>query len=60
MIISAENFSRENEMGNFGEAVLVIFIIIRILITAGALYLIISEVRKYRKRGRDKPGKTDV
>jgi len=36
-------------MGNFGYVVLVIFIIIRILIAAGLFYLIIVEIRRYRK-----------
>ncbi len=43
-------------MGDFGYVVLIIFIIIRILIAGGLLYLIVVEVRRYRKRreGKDK------
>ncbi len=37
-------------MGDFGLVVLVIFIIIRILIAGGLFYLIVSEVRRYKKR----------
>jgi predicted membrane protein len=37
-------------MFDFGQIVLVIFILIRILIAAGLLYLIIQEIRRHRKR----------
>ena len=37
------------KMGDFEIVVLVIFIIIRLLIAAGLLYLVICEVRRYRK-----------
>ncbi len=39
-------------MGNFGNVgtiVLILFIIIRLLIAVGLLYLVIYEVRKYRQ-----------
>jgi predicted membrane protein len=36
-------------MGDFGYVVLIIFIIIRILIAAGLLYLIVVEIRRYKK-----------
>ncbi len=41
-------------MGEFGYVVLIIFIIIRILIAAGLFYLIVVEVRRYRKRRESK------
>ena len=37
-------------MGDFGYVVMVIFIIIRILIAAGLFYLIVVEVRRYKRR----------
>jgi predicted membrane protein len=37
-------------MGDFGYVVLIIFIIIRILIAAGLFYLIVIEIRRYRRR----------
>ena len=37
-------------MIDFGFAVLMIFIIIRVLIAVGLFYLIIVEVRRYKKR----------
>ena len=37
-------------MGNFGNVVLIIFLIARILIAAGLFYLIVAEVRRYKKR----------
>ena len=37
-------------MGNFGYVILVIFIIIRILIAAGLFYLIVVEIRRYKRR----------
>ena len=36
-------------MGDFGYAVLIIFIAIRILIAAGLFYLIVVEVRRYKR-----------
>jgi hypothetical protein len=39
---------------NFGYIVLAIFIIIRLLIAAGVLYLIIIEVRRFGRRQRMK------
>jgi len=36
-------------MFDFGQIVLVIFILIRVLIAAGLLYLIIYEIRRFRK-----------
>jgi len=41
-------------MQDFGYIVLAIFIIIRLLIAAGILYLIIAEVRRYGRRQRMK------
>ena len=41
-------------MGDFGVVVLVIFIIIRVLIAAGIVYLIFYEVRGLRKRKDEK------
>ena len=44
-----------SKMGtNFGYIVLAIFIIIRLLIAAGVLYLIIIEVRRFGRRQRMK------
>ena len=57
MILGEGNLSRKDEMSDFGEVVLITFVIIRILLTAGALYLAISEILKYRKHRREKPGK---
>ena len=37
----------ENKMDSFGLAILIIFIIIRVLIAVGLVYLIIFEVRRY-------------
>lgn len=36
-------------MFDFGQIVLVIFILIRVLIAVGLLYLIIYEIRRFRK-----------
>lgn len=46
-------------MGDFGYVVLIIFIIIRILIAAGLLYLIVVEIRRY-KRHSSKRNTLDV
>jgi predicted membrane protein len=35
---------------NFGYVVLIIFILIRVLIAAGLFYLIVAEVRRYKRR----------
>ena len=40
----------EDEMDDFGYLVLVLFIVFRILIAAGLFYLIVIEIRRYRKR----------
>ncbi len=45
-------------MGDFGVVVLVIFIIIRVLIAAGIVYLIFYEVRGLRKRKDEKSKET--
>lgn len=37
-------------MDAFGQAILIIFVIIRILIAAGLVYLIVFEVRRFKKR----------
>jgi hypothetical protein len=42
--------SKMNNMESFGYIVLAIFIIIRVLIAAGVLYLIIIEFRRYSKK----------
>ena len=42
------------KMGDFGVVVLVIFIIIRVLIAAGIVYLIFYEVRRSRKQKVEK------
>ena len=39
-------------MGDFGYLVLIVFVIIRVLIAAGLLYLIIAEVRRYKGKKR--------
>lgn len=36
-------------MGDFGYVVLIIFIIIRILIAVGLFYLIVVEIRRYKR-----------
>lgn len=36
-------------MGDFGVVVLIIFVIIRLLIAVGLLYLVVYEVRKLRR-----------
>ena len=40
----------EDEMDDFGYLVLVLFIVFRILIAAGLFYLIVIEIRRYKKR----------
>jgi hypothetical protein len=54
---------REDRMGDFGYVALIIFVIIRVLIAAGLLYLIVIEVRRYIRRYRghkvEKDEKTD-
>ena len=47
------------DVGNFGIVVLIIFIIIRLLIAVGLLYLVIYEIRKYKKRKVGKYEETD-
>jgi hypothetical protein len=44
------NPRRKSKMNNFGYVVLIIFILVRILIAAGLFYLIVAEVRRYRRR----------
>ena len=52
---------RKTKMDNFGYIVLIVFIIVRIMIAAGLLYLIISEVRRFKKRrGGGKEGTEDA
>ncbi len=46
-------------VGNFGIVALIIFIIIRLLIAIGLLYLVVSEIRKYKKRRVKKYGEID-
>ena len=48
-------------MGDFGYVVLIIFVVIRVLIAAGLLYLIIAEVRRYKIRsaGKRKDSRAD-
>jgi len=41
-------------MGDFGIVVLIIFIIIRLLIAGGLVYLIVYEVRKLRRSEKQK------
>ena len=45
---------KEGKMGDFGYVILIIFIIIRILIAAGLLYLIVIEIRRYKRRSESK------
>jgi len=40
---------RGDRMGDFGYVVLIIFIIIRILIAVGLFYLIVVEIRRYKR-----------
>ncbi len=51
---------KENKMESFGLVVLIIFILIRVMIAAGLVYLIIYEVRKYRKSRKDREGDEDA
>lgn len=46
---SVQDRRKENKMESFGLVVLIIFIIIRVMIAAGLVYLIVYEVRKYKK-----------
>ncbi len=46
-------------MGDFGIVALIIFIIIRLLIAVGLLYLVVYEIRKYKKRRVKKYGEID-
>ena len=48
------NPQKEDKMGDFGYVILIIFIIIRILIAAGLFYLIVVEIRRYRRRSETK------
>lgn len=41
-------------MGNFGLVVLILFIIIRIMIAGGLVYLIIYEARRYKRRSTER------
>ncbi|MGQ9610908.1 MAG: hypothetical protein ACUVWN_16550 [bacterium] len=47
-------------MESFGLVVLIIFIFIRVMIAAGLVYLIVYEVRKYKKSRKDKEGEEDA
>jgi len=50
-------------MLSFGNAILIVFILIRLLIAAGLFYLVIVEVRKIKKRnvkGEDKGVRKDA
>jgi len=49
-----DNPQKEGKMGDFGYVILVIFIIIRMLIAAGLFYLIVVEIRRYRRRSETK------
>ncbi len=41
-------------MGDLGYVVLIIFIIFRILIAVGVFYLVVVEIRKYKRRSSEK------
>jgi hypothetical protein len=48
-------------MGDFGYVALLIFIVIRVLIAAGLIYLVIVEIRRYkRKRIKGDEGPTKM
>lgn len=57
---SVQDRRKENKMESFGLVVLIIFILIRVMIAAGLVYLIVYEVRKYKKSRKDKEGEEDA
>lgn len=57
---SVQDRRKENKMESFGLVVLIIFILIRVMIAAGLVYLIVYEVRKYKKPRKDKEGEEDA
>lgn len=57
---SVQDRRKENKMESFGLVVLIIFILIRVMIAAGLVYLIVYEVRKYKKSREDKEGEEDA
>ncbi len=59
---SVQDKRKENKMESFGLVVLIIFIIIRIMIAAGLVYLIVYEVRKYKRSRalKDEEGDEDA
>ena len=47
-------------MGDFGYVVLIIFVAIRILIAVGLFYLIVIEIRRYRRHSVRKDRETNA
>lgn len=57
---SVQDKRKGNKMESFGVVVLIIFILIRVMIAAGLIYLIVYEVRKYKRSRKDKEGDEDA
>lgn len=57
---SVQDKRKGNKMESFGLVVLIIFILIRVMIAVGLIYLIVYEVRKYKRSRKDKEGDEDA
>lgn len=57
---SVQDKRKGNKMESFGLVVLIIFILIRVMIAVGLIYLIVYEVRKYKRSRKDKEGEEDA
>ena len=47
-------------MGNFGTIVMVLFIVVRVLIVAGLVYLAVIEIRKTKERSAKRDRKDNI